>query len=34
MEARGNINKIEGVEISNMAEYSNLIINADKIITF
>lgn len=34
MEARGNINKIEGVEISNMSEYSNLIINADKIITF
>nr|WP_315167143.1 DsrE family protein [uncultured Flavobacterium sp.] len=34
MEARGSISLIEGVEISNMVEYADLIINADKIITF
>lgn len=34
MGARGNISLIEGVEISNMVEYADLIINADKIITF
>jgi uncharacterized protein involved in oxidation of intracellular sulfur len=34
MDARGIINLIEGVEISNMIEYTDLIINADKIITF
>lgn len=34
MEARGSITIIEGVEISNMKEYGELIINADKIISF
>lgn len=34
MEARGDATQIEGVEISNMAEYAELISDADKIITF
>lgn len=34
MEVRGNISFIEGVEISNMVEYVDLIINVDKIIIF
>ena len=34
MDARGATYQIEGVQVSNMTEYTDLIIEADKIINF